>query len=431
MSLRANALLLVLLSGILAILGEWNRAVPAHLWALPLGLLLLGLALEAQALRRSTVGLALRAPVHWPLAQPRAVTFEFSQQGARSLTLQTTLTTPAEFTASARVESLTLKGEITSAVTLEATPRRLGRYDWPAPMLRVGGWLQLAWWSRTLEAQLATTVIPDLTQGFELRQAEHAGGALRSITRGAGAEILQLRDYRPGDPLRVIDWKASARRNRLISREPAEDQSLELVIAVDAGRASGLGAGGVDRLGLYATVAARLAQRATLFDDAIGLMVFSAQPLAVLAPTRGAAALARLTTLLAASKVQASESNPVVAAARIRSMVQRRSLIVLLTDLEDAAAGEQLARAVRLLIPKHLPFIASVESERITALPRARVHDALGAYRALAASEYVDALQGNIRALRTLGAAAVTAPAATLDRAVIAAYQQFREQRRV
>jgi uncharacterized protein (DUF58 family) len=431
-SLRLNALLLAVLSTLLGILGEWSGTpVLRHLWALPAGLLLLGLALEGILLTRCTVRLTLHGPERWAVLRRQPVTFAFSQEGRRTLSVEVALTVPEQFAAQPRIERLTLQRPLESRLRLEAAPRRLGHYSWPAPPMRIGGLLGLAWWSRVVETSLAITVVPDLVGRFEQQRAEQAGGATLNRVRGAGAEVLQLREYQASDPMRAIDWKASARRGRLISRELSEDQHLEIVVAIDAGRASGLGAGETDRLSLYATITARLAQRATELDDAVGLLIFAAQPLVMLAPARGDRAVARINELLTACRVQPSESNPIVAAARIRSTVQRRSLVVLLTDLEDFSAGEQLARAVRVLTPKHLPFIATPSSDRIASLPSARVREALGAYRALAALEYTDALEGNVRALRALGAAAVMARPEELHRAVLEAYQGFRDRRRI
>ena len=88
--------------------------------------------------------------------------------------------------------------------------------------------------------------------------------------------------------------------------------------------------------------------------DAVGLLVFAAQPLAALAPARGDAGVARIRKVLSACRVHPGESNPVLAAARVRTLTHRRSLVVLLTDLEDASATEQLTQAVRLLQPEAL-----------------------------------------------------------------------------
>lgn len=432
MSLRQDALLLILCCAVLAILGEWSGdALLARLWALPAALLLVGLALEGLLLRRCTVSLELRAPAYWPLGRWQQVQFAFRQESRRMLRLEVVLSAPEEFAASARVQVLRLAAGLDTTTSLEAAPRRLGRYTWPVTHMRISGFLRLAWWPRSIATHSIVTVVPNVIARSEQHSTQRTGSTSRGLIRGAGAEVLQLRDYRRGDPLRAIDWKASARRGRLISREFSDDQHLEVLIAIDAGRASGLGAGDLDRLSLYVTVAARFAQRAAELDDAIGVLIFAARPLALLPPARGAGAVARINELLTACRVQPSESNPVLAAARMRAMLQRRSLIVFLTDLEDASAGEQLARAVRLLVPKHLPFIAALEGERITALQRARVGEALGAYRALAALEYTEALQGNVRALKALGAAAVIDRPEHLDRAVLEAYQEFRERRRI
>jgi uncharacterized protein (DUF58 family) len=432
MSLRQNAMWLILLTGILAIVGIWT-ATPElrNVWALPAALLLSGLAYEAAMLSRCPVGLELQAPEYWPLGRAQEVRYVFQQHARRELAIQVVLSAPEEFAAQSRIETLQLIDGRPDTVALTAAPRRMGRHSWPTPTLRIGGALRLAWWSRRVSTECKLTVVPDVVGTTDQSRAEQGAGARPLRAAGAGAEVLQLREYRRGDPLRAIDWKATARRGRLVSRDVSEDQHLEVMVAVDAGRASGLGADDVDRLSLYVNVAARFAERAAALDDAVGLVIYAAQPLAVLAPARGEAAVGRIRDLLTACRVQQSESNPVVAAARIHAIAQRRSLILFLTDLEDASAGEQLAKAVRILTPKHLPFIAGFQSTRIEALARAAAQEPLGAYRALAAVEYVNTVAGNVRALRALGAAALTARAADLDRAVMEAYRQFREQRRI
>ena len=402
-----------------------------RLWALPAALLLLGLAYEAAVLSRCVVELELQAPEYWPLARSQPMRFIFRQRSRQRLPIQVVLSAPDEFASTPRIETLQLASGVATVVTLSAAPRRLGRYPWPSPPIRVGGALRLAWWSRKVVADCAVTVVPEAIGQMERSRGVHGAGAKPVQSGGPGAEVLQLREYRKGDPLRAVDWKATARRGRLVSRDFSEDQHLEVIVAIDAGRTSALGAGDVDRLSLYVNVAARFAQRAASLEDAVGVVVFAAQPLAMLAPARGEAAVARIRDLLTACRVQPGDSNPVLAAARIRTMAQRRSLILMLTDLEDASAGSQLLRAVRLLAPKHLPFIAGFQSARITALARSPARDPLNVYRALAAVEYTNTMESNVRALRALGAAALTAQPADLERAVIDAYRQFREQRRV
>jgi uncharacterized protein (DUF58 family) len=430
MSLRRNALLLVLLAGLLAILGEWNVAFERW-WCLPAGALLLGLACEAAAVGRIRLELRLATAERWLLGRPQGLELAFQQHGAGVAWIQAALFAPPEVAAEPRVETLKLSRGLETSTRLEGVARRLGSMRWPPPALRIGGALGLAWWPRRVAAECTVTVVPDLLARTAAARGSRGAGEQRARVAGAGTEILQLREYRRGDPLRLIDWKATARRQRPISREMTEDQRLEIIVAIDAGRASGLAAGEVDRLSLYVNIAARLAQRAVELDDAVGLLIFAAQPLAVLAPARGDTAVARIRKLLCACRVQPAESNPVLAAARIRTMSHRRSLVVLLTDLQEAAATEELLQAARVLSPKHFALIAGLESARIAALPAARAREPLAAYRALAAVEFCNTLAGNVRALRALGAAAVTARPEHLDRAVLDAYGEHRRRRRV
>ena len=103
---------------------------------------------------------------------------------------------------------------------------------------------------------------------------ESAGETPRRLP-GVGVELLQLRDYVSGDALSRIDWKATARRGSLVSREYSEAQHLEILLVIDAGRGSRVRAGALDRLGLYANVAARLAEHAVSIEDRVGLLVYA------------------------------------------------------------------------------------------------------------------------------------------------------------
>lgn len=429
MSLRRNALLLALLTGVLAILGQWDSAL-ARWWCLPAGVLLSGLAWEAAASGRCRVQLRFAGPEHWLLGRRQAMRLAFAQGARGSAWIQAALAAPADFAAEPRVETLRLARDRETTASLEASARRLGRHEWPAPRIRLSGPLQLAWWPQRIAVDCPVTVVPDLVSRSTGASADTRGGEQRAhVAAGGLAEILQLREYRHGDPLRLLDWKASARRGRLISRELAEERHLEIMIAIDAGRSSGLAAGEIDRLGLYVNVAARLAQRASEMDDAVGVLVFASQPLALLPPARGEASVVRIRRALAACRVQPGMSNPALAAARIRATSHRRTLVVLLTDLADTSE-EQLLQAVRLLRPKHFTFIAGLENPCIVSLPLARATEPLAAYRTLAATEYRRALSSNVRALRSLGAAALTARPENLDRAVLEAYREARHRRR-
>jgi uncharacterized protein (DUF58 family) len=287
----------------------------------------------------------------------------------------------------------------------------------------------LAWWPKELTCPRQVRVLPDLILNAAEVKGLAAVGVKLGKQIGTGAEVLRLRDFRAGDPPRVIDWKATARVGRLISRDFAQDDRMQIVIVVDAGRASALRAGALDRFGHYVNIAARLAQHAADQENLVGLVLYADRPLLALAPARGTPAVARLRAVLAAARVEGTESNPLYAATRVRSLVRHRSLIVMLTDVDDATVASQLAQAVRLLLPKHLPFVAGLSSAAAEAMARAPAGQWLDPYRALAAQEYCIGLERKVRALHALGAPALVARPEQLEQAVFAAYEGFRRRR--
>jgi uncharacterized protein (DUF58 family) len=111
-------------------------------------------------------------------------------------------------------------------------------------------------------------------------------------------------------------------------------------------------------------------------------------------------------------------------------LVRHRSLIVILTDVDDASAESLLAQAVRFLLPKHLPFVAGLSSAAVESMAQAPAQQWLDPYRSLAAQEYCIALERKVRALNALGAPALVARPEQLEHAVFAAYSNFRRRRR-
>ncbi|MEO6080585.1 MAG: DUF58 domain-containing protein [Steroidobacteraceae bacterium] len=432
MNLRLNAVLLALLTALIAVLGDWSGSSQlGSLWRFPAGLLLLGLAYESFVAHRAQVTLTMDAGSRWYLGRTNHLRMYLEQRLHRHLLVEFAPFAPPPFNLDFSIRTVGIPAATRALVEVPVTPRQLGSFQWPVQRIRVAGPLGLASWSQRLETQYSVQVLPDLSRNAPDAQGLGMHGDRVALRRGAGAELQQLRRYQPGDPPRIIDWKASARARRLISRDYAEDQHLEVVVVVDAGRSSGLRAGDLDRFGHYVNVAASLAQYVVSRGDLVGLVLYADQPLLALAPARGTAAVTRLRKALAGAQVTGTESSPLGAAMRVRSLVRQRSLVVLLTDLDDAAVASQLQNAVRLLLPKHLPFIAGLSSAAADSLANSTANDWLDPFRSLAAQEYCTGLERKVQALRALGAPALVARPDQLERAVLEAYGKFRQQRRV
>jgi uncharacterized protein (DUF58 family) len=432
MHLAERAYFLIVATALLAIAGLWSTAPAlAGLWRWPAALLLAGLAFEALFIRKVTLHANVDTDAHAALGREQPAAFTFRNESARTLDIEFAPVTPAGFeplTATRRVV-VPGAGRATDAFTL--VPLRLGPQSWPALPLRCLGPAGLAWWSRELPVTTNIAVAPDALRLNRARPRGRLAGLHGRRSLGAGSELYQLRAYTPGDPLARIDWKATARSGELVTREFSEDQHLDILIAIDAGRFSRVGAGRLDRFGLYANIAARFAQIATPNDDRVGLVVFAERPLAVCAPDRGLRAVTRLRANLARCNAESRESDPVAAALCIRTLLKHRSLVIWLTDLDDAAAAEPLARAVKLLAPPHLVVVAGATSPEIRGLAQRAARNWRDPWIALAALEQESGAAAQRLQLQRLGTPVIASAEEELQEAVFGEYERLRRRRRI
>jgi uncharacterized protein (DUF58 family) len=432
MNLRQNGLVMLLVAALLGIAAQWaGIAGVANLWAFPLALLVLGLAYERFVCSRATLRLRIQSPAPWHLARAGEVHWQLNHALRRTLTVMLAPRLPAAVETTTEVRTVQVPGQQGATIALAAVARRLGALRWPPQPARIAGPLGLAWWSVRLEAADHSTIIPAMLEPAEAVIGASLAGSRLSRVVGPGAQVEQLREYSAGDPLRVIDWRATARRARLVSRDFAEDQHLDVVIALDVGRSSRVQCGALDRLGHYVNAAARIAQHVVALDDRIGLVVFGDQPLAVVPPARGHAGVMRVRTLLAQLQSQNTDSNVIHAASQVLKRVHQRSLVVLLTDIDDASSEGQLAAALRLLQPRHLPFVAALSQLDPAAIADRAPRDWLDPWLSLAAAHTLSQRERAIRALRATGAQVVLSAPAEFERKLFEQYLQFRQRRRI
>jgi uncharacterized protein (DUF58 family) len=433
MHFSQRAYVLIMLTAVLAVAGIWSTDPGlVDLWRIPAAALLMGLAIEGLFIRRASVTAEIETAPRAFLGREQDAAYAFHNGSSRALSVEYAPVTPlgVEPLGNVTRKIVTPAGGVQrDPFTLLAV--RMGPQTWPPVPARLLGPLGLAWWSRDFQPSLRMAVAPDTLIRARGRPRGNPAGARPRRVIGAGSELHQLRGYVRGDSLARIDWKATARSRRLVTREFSEDQHLDVLVAIDAGRLSRVRAGRLDRFGVYANVVARFAEIVVPNDDRIGMIVFADRPLVVCPPDRGLPAVTRIRRTLAQLSVQAAESDPLAAAVRIRGMLKHRGLIVLLTDLDDASVADQLVRAVKLLSPPHLVVVAGIHSPEISDLARREAHDWQDPWDSLAAQEHETRAESQRALLRRLGAPVIAATEELLERKVLAEYESLRRSRRI
>lgn len=432
MHLGQRAYVLIVLCAVIAIAGLWSPGYALlRWWHLPAALILIGLAFEAYVVRRAAIGVDVELPSRAYLGRTFAAAFAFRNGSARTAVVEFAPMLPEGFEALDELRRVVVPPHKIERDWVRLLPAQLGRHSWPPIPARLRGPLGIAWWPFELLPSREVKVAPDIRRIARVSPRGNPAGTRPRRTVGAGSELHQLRNYVQGDPLARIDWKATARTRRLVSREFSEDQHLDVLIAVDAGRFSRVRAGRIDRLGLYANLTARFAEVVTPNDDRIGLLVFSDRPLAACMPDRGLPAVVRVRRALENLSLSSAESDVAAAAVRVRRMLKHRGLVVLLTGFDDPATADQLTRAVRLLSPPHLVVVAGVENTEVSELATREAREWLDPWVSLAAQEQAARAQAHRVLLRRLGTPVVCVREELLEQAVITQYEALRRSRRV
>lgn len=424
-------LLAVIIAG-LGISGEWLPNPVSDWWRLLAAAWITLLLIEWRNARRSRITATRTLPATIHLGRATDLAYQVHNQNTLPCVLRSMDVYPAQITEVPGIIDWKIPTGQHQHRQARITATRLGEIHWSHMQLRIRGHFGLAWWSKRLDIATHTTVIPDRLYSHELYKSAtaHQGDLARKVL-GIGSELIGMREYLPGDPLHYIDWKATARSNKTMVRLFSDDQHLELIIAIDAGRTSTMQAGELTRLGHYINIASRLAQKALLNGDQIGLVVFADSVLANMHRLRGQQGLQRLRTILGQIDSVARESNPLPAIMRIKQLAGMRSLVVVLTDLDDGDAAAQLVKAMALLQPKHQPMLAAISDSEVRRLSDSPASNWLDPYHSLAASEMLQNWKRTRLRLERMGIPVVLSDIRHLDKQVLDNYDRLKEQKRI
>lgn len=251
-----------------------------------------------------------------------------------------------------------------------------------------------------------------------LRQLD---GAVALRTRGQGTEFDALRDYVPGDDVRSIDWRATARSPQIVVRtwRPERDRSVLLVL--DTSRTSAGRVGDVPRLDAALDAALLLTALAGRAGDRVDLLAFDREPRAAVEAVGREDVLPRVVDAMAGLEPALVEADGRRLVAEILRRTRRRSLVVLFTTLDAAPLEEGLLPVLGSLTSRHVVLLAAVGDPRVEQMASARgtvaaVYDAAAAERARADRRRMTAV------LRRRGVEVVDAPPETFAAAVSDGY---------
>jgi len=339
---------------------------------------------------------------------------------------------PEGLTGAVSAESFAIQPQTDATITAEVTGASRGTWTFGDVAVRALGPLGLL--ARIMvvrETPQATVVVPSLTNVRRFRllalQQRLSDVGVRALKqRGEGNAFAGLRDYVPGDDPRFVDWKATARHGRLISKEHTIERSQVVISMIDCGRAMTQLAAAYSRLDHVLSASLVLSDVAATSGDRVGMIAFDDAIRAVVAPQRGRTALRSLRTAISGLQARVVEPDYAAAFRVLATSQPRRALIVFFTDVIDVRAARSFVAYATRAGRRHALVVVAIENEALVEASRPTSVGATALYRSAAAEELVREREEALARMRSAGIAVLDVAPSRMAAAVVNRYLEIK-----
>ncbi len=372
-------------------------------------------------------------PEPFSLGEREEVTVVVENPAAAGLRAKVADHAPAELSPEPRELSGRFDRDGRLRLTYHTSSPRRGAYQFGPVDLQVAR--DEGWWRRQVRVPLEheVAVFPNVIAikrvQLTLRRGLRAmAGMRRARPPGASTAFAGLRDYVRGDDVRRVSWTATARRDHPVVVEVEAERGQQVMIALDCGRLMTAPAGNLDKLDHAINAALMLAWVAQAYGDRVGLMTFDDRVTAFVKPERGSAQLRRLTEVLYRVRAEYIEPDFGHAMTHLALRVGRRSMIVLLTDVQDPEASKELMAHCLRLAGRHLVLVVAMSDPAVMRARDAPIATSARAYEWAAAEQFVASRRESFELLRRGGVLGLDVVAGSLSPALVERYLELKER---
>lgn len=413
-----------------ALLSMFNPALLRSALLLDAAIVLLG-GLDALLVLGSRVAVQRSAPDVMSLSRRNRVTLRLRSGLRRSVTIQVSDDLFEGAESPDLPASALLPGRGSAAVEYHVLPSLRGAHALGDHYLRLPSPLGLWSLQRRIPARHAVRVYPDLKQLQQFdalsKQDRELSMVRASRHKGGESEFARLRDHVPDDDSKRVDWKATARRQKITVREYQLESNQNLMFLLDAGRVMTGVDSGISRFDHALNASLMLAHVAARGGDRVGALGFDDTLRVFMTPQAGRQASRAIIQATYDLFPRMVEPDFDLAFQSLSARVKNRTLVILFTHVIDFSAAETLVRRVRAIGRRHLPLIVCFRDLEVEAL--AHVKGDADVYLKGAAAEHLRWQRQLMRDLKRGGALVLETTARELTAKLVGRYLQIKAQR--
>lgn len=321
-------------------------------------------------------------------------------------------------------------------LTYTITPPKRGDFVFADTYVRISGTLGLSLMQLKFNTSKHIKVYPNMLdmRKYEIglkREKPVQPGQKAVRIYGRGTDFESLREYVPNDEYRAIDWKASARRGKMITRHYESEKSQNVILVMDCGRIMGPIVSGLTKLDHSINTAMMLAHVAAIKGDKVGIMAFAEDIISFIPPKSGRSQTLNLLRLTYNLKDADGDSNYYKSVPYLSKRWTRRSLVVFFTDLIDQQSSKPLISQINSISKKHLCVCVSIADPDVLKAAKISPEDQSDAFNCAAARQVLQARKLAAAKLMRAGAIVIDVPPEKLTSSLINQYLNIKSSSRL
>jgi len=213
---------------------------------------------------------------------------------------------------------------------------------------------------------------------------------IKKIRRiGNNAEFDQIKEYVSGDDYRTINWKATARKNKLMTNQYQDEKSQQVYAVIDMGRVMRMPFNGLSLLDYAINSSLVISNIAMVKHDKAGIVTFSNTVQAVLQADRKGGHLNKILHLLYNQKTGYLESDYESLYVNIKTKIKQRSLVLLFTNFETLSGLQRQIKYIQRIAKDHLLVVIFFENTELTDFIKKPVSSTIEIYNKAIAEKFV------------------------------------------
>jgi len=364
---------------------------------------------------------------------PNRITLRLSNDGVETVQAKVRDEAPERCVPEGNEFAVTLPAGGDKDISYTLVPKERGDDQFQGTYLRLACPLGLVEKQIRLDTEEPVRVYPNVLALREFDLLKQKGrlreiGIRKSRQRGLGTEFESLREYTEGDDYRKIDWKATARKNKLVVRQYEQERNQVVMVVVDIGRHMLSEVNGVRKLDHVLDSLLMLVNAAAVAGDQIGLLVYADTVRRYIPPAKGRNQVGMIIDAVHDLIAEPVESDGAAAFSYLGSRWKRRSLMVAFTDVLDADRAKDVSSSLGPLSRRHLILLARVEDPKLREVLDLGITDPESMYMKSAARMVKTDANAAQSVLQTAGIHTLEAEPQDLAAALVSYYFAVKEQ---